>query len=81
MNRRVRIEIRELRISGASPLDAARLRDALERELAIAATALAPQGAQASERAAVRLPPVAARQRIESAAGALAAAILAQVAP
>ena len=75
--RRVRIEIGELRVHGVSPLEASRMRDALERELTRHAAGLAR--VQPRHVAHVDGGRVVAGARIESQAAAVAAAVLAAV--
>lgn len=79
MSGRVRIEIRELRVTGATPLEARRLRDALETELARHGAAFndAPLCNRFVDDA--RLPTVRACDRVPALAAALAGAIVAKV--
>jgi hypothetical protein len=77
--RRVRIEIGELRVHGASPLEASRLRDALVRELSRAAAglpAVQPRQVEQVDGGRVRVP-----DRIDRQAEAVAAAVLAGLRP
>ena len=75
--RRVRIEIGELRVHGASPLEASRLRDAIVRELTRGAAALC----QVQSRQVEQVDAGRARvsDRIDRQAAAIAAAVLAGV--
>jgi len=75
--RRVRIEIGELRVHGASPLEASRLRDAIVRELTRGAAALC----QVQSRQVEQVDAGRARvsDRIDRQAAAVAAAVLAGV--
>jgi hypothetical protein len=73
----VRIEIGELRVHGASPLEASRLRDAIVRELTRGAAALC----QVQSRQVEQVDAGRARvsDRIDRQAAAVAAAVLAGV--
>ena len=75
--RRVRIEIGELRVHGASPLEASRLRDAIVRELTRGAAALSrvdPRQVEQVDAGRARVP-----DRVDRQAAAIAAAVLAGV--